>query len=173
MYGNTHQIADAIAAGFNCTDDVTTAPVSALDNTALGCDLLILGAPTHAHGLPRPGTRRTAIEGAQSPYDDHIVDPSASGTGVREWLEALPDEITAHVAAFDTRFRPPAWLVGHPARRINRALQRRGAIPLTRPESFYVDKQEQLRSGEQDRARRWGEQLREQVVVARASGPTS
>jgi hypothetical protein len=160
MYGNTHHVADAIAAGFDPSDDVTVAPVSAIDASVAGAEVLILGVPTHAHGLPRPSSRRAAIDGAHTKYDDRSVDPSAADTGAREWLVNETSPLTAQVAAFDTRFRPPAWLVGHPARGISRALVRRGGRPIASPESFYVDKQEQLRSGELDRARQWGKHLR-------------
>ena len=62
-------------------------------------------------------------------------------------------------AAFDTRFRPPGWLVGHPARRISRTLSRRGATPLAAPASFFIDKHEQLIAGELERAQAWGKHL--------------
>ena len=160
MYGNTHRIADAIASGFGSDHDVTVEPVDTVDPTEQDIDVLIIGAPTHAHGLPRPGSRRAAVDGARTKYDVHHLEPSASGPGVREWLQHLPEKVSVSAAAFDTRFRPPAWLVGHPARRVSRALHRHGATVLGTPASFFVDKYEQLVAGELDRARGWGEHLR-------------
>lgn len=165
MYGHTHQLADAIAGGFDPADEVTVTHVSELDLAAAPTDVLIVGVPTHAHGLPRPSTRRTAIDSAHTKYDDHPVDPSAERTGVREWLQRLPDSLPVRVAAYDTRFRPPAWLVGHPARRITRELRRHGATVLAAPESFFIDKHEQLVAGELERARQWGEHVRREVAV--------
>jgi len=160
MYGNTHRVADAIASGFANGDEVTVKPVSGLDDAALGADLLVIGAPTHAHGLPRPGSRRTAIDSRRANHERHGLDASAEGTGAREWLQRLPARSSANVAAYDTRFRPPAWLVGHPARTIARALTRRGATVVARPASFFVDKNDQLRPGELERAEAWGRELR-------------
>lgn len=160
MYGNTHRIADAIGSGFGPDHDVTVAPIHTIDLTDPGVDLLIIGAPAHAHGLPRPGTRRAAVESAHTKFDEHQLEPTAAGPGVREWLQGLPERVTVRSAAFDTRFRPPAWLVGHPARRISRTLHRRGATVIAAPASFFVDKHEQLVAGELDRAHAWGEHLR-------------
>ena len=163
MYGNTHQVASAIASGFGSTDDVTVVAVSELGNNP-AADVLVVGMPTHAHGLPRPASRRAAIQGAHSANEDLPVDPAADGSGVREWLQTVPDGVASSVATFDTRFRAPAWLVGHPARRVLRHLAKAGAHRLTRAESFYVDKSEHLRPGELERAKQWGSNLREYAI---------
>ena len=160
MYGNTHRVADAIASGFGDDHDVTVEPINSVDATDSTIDVLIIGAPTHAHGLPRTGSRRAAVDGAHTKYEEHQVDASATEPGVREWLQRLPERISVCTGAFDTRFRPPGWLVGHPAAKINRTMHRRGATVLAPPASFFVDKHEQLVAGELDRARVWGEQLR-------------
>jgi hypothetical protein len=167
MYGNTHRVADAIAAGFDEGDEVTVAPVSSFDDTATNVDLLVIGVPTHAHGLPRPGTRRAALDSARTKYERHDVDSAANGPGVREWLQTLPPRVGVAAAAYDTRFRPPGWLVGHPARAIARALARRGATVVMRPESFFIDKKEQLRPGELERAQAWGARLRRAAEARR------
>jgi hypothetical protein len=163
IYGNTHQIATAIARGFDSTDDVRVVPVSELGvNPA--ADVLVVGMPTHAHGLPRPASRRAAIQGAHSANGDLPVDPAADGSGVREWLQTVPAGLAGSVATFDTRFRAPAWLAGHPARRVLRHLTRAGAHRLAGAESFYVDKSEHLRPGELARAKQWGSHLREYAI---------
>jgi len=160
MYGNTHRLAEAIASGFGSDHAVTVVAVAEADPNQFDTDVLVIGAPTHAHGLPRPSTRRAAADGAHTKLDDHDLDPSAAGPGVREWLQRLPRHLSLQVAAFDTRFRPPAWLVGHPARQVVRKLRHLGVSVLTPPESFFVDKHEQLVAGELDRARCWGAELR-------------
>lgn len=172
MYGNTHRIADAVASGFSPEDEVMVTPIADVDLVEREPDLLVVGVPTHAHGLPRPGSRRTAIDSATHGKDFRDVDDSAAvDRGAREWLAQLPDRLTTQVAVFDTRFRPPAWLVGHPARRINRLMARHGARPLVSPESFFVDKHEQLLPDELERARKWGEALRERASRGRTFLP--
>ena len=160
MYGNTRRIAEAIATAFASSDEVNVAPVNALSDSAADADLLVVGVPTHAHGLPRPGSRRAAVDAAQKKAGRHVVEASATDAGVREWLNAMPLRMPSHVAAFDTRFRLPAWLVGHPARAVLRALARRGATAAAPPESFFVSRNEELLPGELERARQWGDRLR-------------
>lgn len=168
MYGNTHRIGQAIASGFGDLHAVTVVPIGNADADLLDTDVLVIGAPTHAHGLPRPSTRRAAADGAHTKHDDHDLDPSAAGPGVREWLQQLPAHLSVQVAVYDTRFRPPAWLVGHPARQVSRKLRHLGATVLAPAESFFVDKHEQLVAGELDRARAWGEELRRRAEASAA-----
>ena len=159
MYGHTRQIAQAVADGFD-ESEVTVLPIAELDQQVVEtADVLVVGAPTHTHGLPRAATRKVAIESAHTPGNDQQVDPTATMAGVREWLDSLPGEMRVQVATFDTRFRAPAWFTGHPARRVARALRRHGAKVLVRPTSFLLDHHEQLRPGELDRALQWGRQL--------------
>lgn len=166
MYGNTHRIADAIGSGFEATDDVVVAHINALRAEVARADILVVGAPTHAHGLPRPNSRDAAVQGANSATNRHDLDPAAKeDTGLREWLAGPTGALPRYVAAFDTRFPAPGWLVGHPARRMSRTLARNGAVVVARPESFFVDKSEHLRSGELERAREWGRQLRARVLA--------
>ena len=163
MYGHTRLVAQAVADGFG-GDDVAVIPISELDRETLDAvDVLVVGSPTHTHGLPRVGTRKVAIEAAHTPGDDQTVDPSASFSGVREWLATLPEGMDVKVATFDTRFRPPAWLTGHPARHVARVMRRHGADLLAHSASFHVDHHEQLRAGELDRARQWGRRLGERA----------
>lgn len=173
MYGNTRKVAEAVAAGFGSGPSVTLEPVNSVDPADPALDVLIVGVPTHAHGLPRPSSRRAAADNAHTKYDDHQLEPSAAGPGAREWLERLPVHVSVAVAAFDTRFRPPGWIVGHPARRISRRLQRRGATVLAPPTSFFIDKHERLIAGELERAQAWGEALARIAaqIPARSSAP--
>src|SRR5690348_13598182 len=90
MYGNTHQVAEAIAAGFRPGHDVTVQPIGTVDPTMPDIDVVIIGAPTHAHGLPRASSRRAAVESVHTKYEDHQLEPSAVEPGVREWLQRLP-----------------------------------------------------------------------------------
>src|SRR5437764_11988040 len=90
MYGQTRRVARAIATGFSPDDDVAVVPVSRCDGDATTADLLIIGAPTHAHGLPGAKSRQAAIDGAPTRYDSHTLGSLAAGSGVREWPQQLP-----------------------------------------------------------------------------------
>jgi hypothetical protein len=57
-------------------------------------------------------------------------------------------------AAFDTRIKAPLP-IGHASRGIGKLLRQRGYELLTKPQSFFVTKDNVLRPGEADRARRF------------------
>ena len=62
MYGNTHQVADAIGAGLGTAFDVRVVPVSLAGPEVLAdADLVVVGGPTHAHGMSRAATRKAAV----------------------------------------------------------------------------------------------------------------
>ena len=76
MFGNTHDLADAIAMALAPAHEVTTVPVgSANPHTLDGADLVLVGGPTHAHGESWPKTRAAARQQAER---DHLtLDPDA------------------------------------------------------------------------------------------------
>jgi flavodoxin len=145
LYGNTEAIAKAVAEGVGHAGEVEIVEVSqAPEAVAQGFDLLVLGAPTHGHGMSRPESRES-------------VDPAKTSMGIREWLERLSAAPGARVAAFDTRFDKPRWLTGSAALKISRRLSDLGCELVMPPESFFVDHTEgPLQDGELDRAKRWG-----------------
>jgi hypothetical protein len=154
MFGNTKDIAMAVAdgladAGIVDLVEVGSAPVVLPDDV----DVLVVGAPTHAFGLSRPATRKSAADQATG----EVV---STGIGLREWLEELrPVGSTAVVSAFDTRVKV-ALMPGSAARRALGRLRRLGFPMLLRSESFYVEGTPgPLKDGELDRAKRWGEKL--------------
>ncbi|HEX2904851.1 MAG TPA: flavodoxin domain-containing protein [Jatrophihabitans sp.] len=157
MYGNTRQLAEAIAAGARTGGEAETVPVSEVNPDGLEhVGLLVVGAPTHAWGLPRPSTRHAAANDSKAgspPLEPHAQDP-----GVRELLARLP-ELECPAAAFDTRLDAPAAFTGRAGRAIAKGLRRRGASLVDRPRSFLVGKQNTLRSGQLEQARAWGERL--------------
>src|SRR5690348_2433831 len=102
MYGNTHLVADAIAEGLRTgpEDDVSVVPVEAADGAALAeADLVVVGGPTHAHGMTWPSTRKAAAEAAEKPGSGLEMEPDAEGEGLREWFDAV-DGLTGRAAAF-------------------------------------------------------------------------
>ena len=73
-WGNTRQIAEAIGDGFGAGATSTVVPVaSAPPLDQVHADLLVVGAPTHAFGLSRPGTREDAHERGGASHERHDV----------------------------------------------------------------------------------------------------
>jgi flavodoxin len=168
MYGNTHLVADAVASGLrsDAGDDVTVVPVDAADTAALaGADLVVVGGPTHAHGMTWPSTRRAAVEAAAKPGSGLEVDPDAEGPGLREWFDGVTD-LGGRAAAFDTRVDGPAAFTGRASKGIAKRLRRHGCDLVTEPTSFLVTKENHLVEDEERHAREWGAQLRAAVVTA-------
>jgi hypothetical protein len=102
MYGNTHEIADAIGAGLETSFDVTVVPVAEAGPAMLAdAGLVVVGGPTHVHGMSRAATRRAAGEAAAKPDSDVTLEPGALGLGLREWFGSL-GRYPVKAAAFDT-----------------------------------------------------------------------
>ena len=117
MYGNTHLVADAIGAGLRPAFDVTVVPVAEAGPAVLaGADLVVVGGPTHVHGMSREATRKAAAEAADKPDSGLTVEADALGLGLREWFDSL-GRYPAKAAAFDTRMQGPAAIRHRPARR--------------------------------------------------------
>lgn len=156
MYGNTHVVADAIGRGLAASGEVVVVPVAEAAPALVGeADLVVVGGPTHAHGMSRPSTRQAAVDQAKA----NPIDPAASGPGVREWLETMPP-IAASAAAFDTRAGvAPALLTGRASKGIAKQLHQHGFGQVVEPESFLVDKDNHLEPGEEERAVEWGARL--------------
>ncbi|RXR24748.1 flavodoxin [Oerskovia turbata] len=156
IFGNTAAIAHAIAVGLAQSLTVRTVQLPS-DSPArdLGAaDLVVLGGPTHAFGMSRRTTRE---EAAHRQGEGHPVEAS----GLREWLEALPDEADGRSACvFDTRAKSFRYLPGSAAGSASRLAKQKGLRLVDRPRSFYVtDMEGPLAPGELDRATRWGAHL--------------
>ncbi len=163
MYGNTHHVANAIATGLglelSLDSEILVVPANdAIRETIEGCDLLIVGGPTHVHGMSRASTREAAVANAGKPESGLELDPDAEGPGLRDWFDSL-DRIDGPAAAFDTRAPGPAILTGRASKGIASRLDRHGAKVMVEPESFVVTKDNHLEIGEETRARTWGTEL--------------
>jgi Flavodoxin domain len=169
MFGNTRAVAQAIAAGLGGPAVARAIPVSAAPEEDLsGYDLLVVGGPTHVHGMSRTSTRQAAADtaatataaGGHGPELDEHADV---GTGLREWLGRLqehpPQGGPRRAAAFDTRADVPALVSGRASRGIARQLEHAGFVLVTKPHSFLVTKEPHLAPHETDRARNWGRDL--------------
>lgn len=165
MYGNTHLIADAIAKGLGPDSETVVVPVSEARPELLGqADLVVVGGPTHAHGMSRAGTRQSAAQAADKPGSRLTLDPGAEGPGLRDWFDGL-GRVNGTAAAFDTRLGGPAILTGQASKGIARLLRQHGLTLAAGPESFLVTKDNRLRPGEENRARAWGQQLASRAVA--------
>ncbi|RSM57220.1 flavodoxin [Amycolatopsis sp. WAC 01376] len=165
MFGNTETVATAIGKGLSAHTEVDVVNVDEAPRAWDGIDLLVVGGPTHALGMTRPSTRKSALEQA-----GHGV---RSATGLREWLGSCGTaRARIPVAVFDTRMAKPRWLTGSAARGAEKVLRRHGGVPLVPSESFFVDVGKEatlLREGEQERAEAWGAGLG-RLLTAKAGG---
>jgi menaquinone-dependent protoporphyrinogen IX oxidase len=159
MYGNTHVVATNIAAGLGDTYQVTLVPVTRVTPELMAkADLLVVGAPTHMHGLSTASSRQAARKAAAKPDSGLTLDPDAGGPALRDWLSGLTAG-HALAAAFDTRLAGAPVLTGHASHGIRKLLKRHGYRLIAPPESFLVTKQNALADGESARAQRWGAAL--------------
>jgi flavodoxin len=151
-YGNTEKIAyaigDGLAEGVGASGSVRALPVGEAHAGQLaGCDLLIVGAPTHG-SHPSPA--------------------------MKEFLDRVPDRALAgvRVAAFDTRtdmdtlngamrlFGKFLDRLGYAAPKISSSREAKGGQVVRPPEGFIVKGTEgPLEDGELERAEAWGRQI--------------
>jgi flavodoxin len=134
-YGNTEQIARAIGAALEVDSAVQIQSIKVDTTLPPDLDLLIVGSPTHAHGIPPE---------------------------LKMFLDDLPTGALSGVAAaaFDTRYRMPVLLTGSAASGIAKRLRQKGARLVRGPESFFIEHSEgPLVKGEIERATAWAHAL--------------
>jgi flavodoxin-like protein len=154
MFGNTEQIARAVAAGLGESmevklAEVADAPIEA-DPTV---ELIVAGGPTHAFSMSRTSTRADAVSKGAHEGETEF--------GLREWLAELPSgQHREKMATFDTKIESMRHLPGSAAKGAAKVARRYGYESVAKAESFYVrDTDGPLLDGEIDRARQWGRQL--------------
>ncbi|UXM93513.1 flavodoxin family protein [Paenarthrobacter sp. JL.01a] len=159
MYGNTRKVAEAIANGLDGAVSALAVPVSGVTaDRVADCELLIVGGPTHVHGMSRPSTRRSARDVASATGEVDIG--ALTSVGVREWLDAMePASPGQFAVAFDTRNHGPSFLTGRASKSISERLRRAGFSVLATAESFEVAPGPSMAPEELERARRWGGEL--------------
>ncbi|MEU6973180.1 flavodoxin domain-containing protein [Kitasatospora aureofaciens] len=167
MYGNTREVAEAIADGVHRTDPSGTIDCLALNEAGSDvtrtADLLVVGGPTHMHGMSSGLSRHLAAY-TESRKEGHEAAAkeareTAESQGLRSWFQDLPrTEPGTYAAAFDTRVDTPR--AGGAARGIASRLSGHSYDLVAEPEGFIVEGTDgPLRAGELDRARDWGAQL--------------
>ena len=164
MYGSTAAVGDAIAVSLRAQGlDAEAGLVSKIAPTETAdADVLVVGGPTHVHGMSRSSTRKTAADDEKNMFLDRTVEP-----GLRDWVEQLPPGANRLAAAFDTRIDRPVILTGSAAKGIGRRLKRRGFRLAGGPESFFVSTQNRLLDGEVARATDWGREVAERATEDR------
>lgn len=141
-FGNTRKVATAVGDSMRAGGDVTVEVLSTEEYLGLpeGLGLLVLGAPTQAHGVEAT---------------------------MRDFVASLPMDrlLNLPIAVFDTRVHWPKLLSGSAAETISKRLTRNGALLVDEPESFFVDGREgPLSDGELHRAADWGTFLVSQLT---------
>lgn len=160
MYGNTAAIGEAIAAALREQGvEVQDALVSKVDPAETEvADLLVVGGPTHVHGMSRDSTRKTAANDEKNTFPEPTLEP-----GLRTWLKQVPEASGRLAAAFDTRIDKSALLTGSAAKGIARRLKDRGFRVVVQPESFLVSTENTLIDGELEHAAAWGRTLADEA----------
>jgi hypothetical protein len=162
MFGDTRKIAEAIARGIGHHSGVTLLNVNDAGHDFPVADLVVVGGPTHIHGLSSPTSRAEAVRWADDPAKKLVLDKGAPGIGIREWLDGLTGK-PGEFAAFDTRADIAELLSGSAAKHIQKALKKAGGHPLLEAQSFLVH-DNVLNPAELERAEAFGEQLAGQPV---------
>jgi hypothetical protein len=156
-FGNTQRVAEKIAAALAPESEVEVVSVDDALPSLIHVDLVVLGAPTHVHGLSSARSRKGAI--------DQRGDAGEPGIGARGWIDGLPPRGGTRVAVFDTRAHKPELLVGSAAHGMARRLRRRGYRLVGEPESFFVEgTQGPLEEAELERAWEWGRALANEIM---------
>lgn len=150
MYGNTERVAAEVAHGLAAFGPVEVVSVQEAPHPIPdSVDLVVVGGPTHGHGLSNATSRRVTPQ--------QVADGAREGRiGLREWLTRLGRGDTP-AATFDTRFDKPTWLTGSAARAAAKRLKAKGHPLVVPPQSFHVEHTEGPLAGEElERARLWG-----------------
>jgi len=173
LYGHTHEVAEAVAAGVRDAwpdAQVELVRVGEADpRNAAEADLLVIGGPTHMRGMTTGLSRKLGIsaEAKKDPAERHELEPDAEGPGIRDWFHGLPKATgTRRAAAFDTRLE--GRLAGGAASAIARRLRSHGYDVVNEPEGFLVADggDGPLVAGEANRARAWGAALAREAALA-------
>jgi len=163
MFGATREAAEAIREGLSETCDVSCVSVHALTPAELdGCELVVVGAPTHARSLPRPQSRTQASHWFDDRTHGRALEPDATGPGVREWLDHVELD-GRRASAFTTRLDVARILSGSALRAITKRLLRAGATVERRGLEVVIDSDGAPAPDELEQARAWGRLLGEDL----------
>jgi multimeric flavodoxin WrbA len=185
LFGNTHQVAAAVAEGVREAEPAATVSCLAVEDAApeeiLGADLLVVGGPTHMLGMTTHMSRSMVMHGDKTELTEPVAaggapaltaEAGAEGPDLRDWFHDLPKAPRGRqAAAFDTRTTAP--LAGGAAHGIAHRLRHHGYEVVCEPEGFLIDAAEgPLKDGEYERARNWGAAMASRATVY-ATEPTT
>lgn len=160
-FGNTRRIAEVVAGVLSAAGEVQVVSVDDPMPPILHVDLIVIGAPTHVHGLSNKPSREGAIQQRGGIGE--------AGIGARGWIEELPLCGGPRVAVFDTRAHKPELFVGSAAHKMATRLERRGYKLAVEPESFFIEGTPgPLEKGELEHAVEWGKLLANEVMATAA-----
>lgn len=173
LFGNTRQVADAIAKGVQSASalvEVSCIRVGdVVDSDTSNADLLLVGGPTQFLSLASQRKRGTWLRQqdlvAGLSRSGHALEPGTDGPTLSQWLDQLSEARPgAMAAAFDTRM--DRFLSGGAATKIERRLRAHGYHIVAEPAGFIVEGMEgPLRTGELERAATWGKRIVERLVL--------
>jgi hypothetical protein len=167
MYGNTHTVALRIGEGLASAPDVQVEVVNVGEATperVAAADLVVVGGPTHIHGMTSAMSRKQAVtpatlEAEAKKGHPHEVEADAEGPGLRDWFDGLALHESVLAGAFDTRLSGNPLLTGRASKGIARRMAHHSFRLVTAPQSFLVDADTHLLPGEEERAVAWGAAL--------------
>ncbi len=165
VYGNTQLVADELADVARHHGEVTVVEADhAAAGVTEGADLVLVGGPTHLHGLSTHATRQS---GPSRPAGagESSLGPDVPGPGLRDWFRQSGRVDGLAAAAFDTRLDGPELVTGRASMGISRRLRHHGYHEVAAPRSFLVTRENRLMSGERQRAHDWGVSLVESLLA--------
>jgi hypothetical protein len=170
IYGNTRAVARAVAEGLG---DAALLSVSDAMAGLEPNEILVVGGPTHMHGLASTRSRIMAVEAAREDGTANVEPGAADGPGLRTWLRQLTRTDGARAASFDTRLDKAPLLTGVAARGIARRLERRGYDVIGSASFRVEDAEGPLVDGELERAYAWGARMARECGLPAAEAGVS
>ncbi len=160
VYGNTELVAKELVTVARQHGDADMVRAEEADRGTLeGADLVLVGGPTHLHGMSTRASRQSGLPAPSGDVGDHQPGPDVPGPGLRDWFRTVGRVEGTSAAAFDTRLDGPELVTGRASMGIARRLHHFGFTEVAAPRSFLVTRDNELVAGEAERARQWAESV--------------
>lgn len=168
-FGNTRRVAERVTVGLLAAGVRAQAfRLDQADSQAVkNADLIVIGGPTHAHGISNEATRIEARHWSEDPDKKLTLETDPATSGLREWLEAAGPS-ARRFAAFSTRADLAELLSGSAAHSIRRRLHKKGWTVFSPDESFIVPVSGNVVEEQLERAESWGRLLGSDLSVPAA-----
>ena len=117
MFGNTHEVAQAIGDGVRKAHPDADVECVAVGNASAELikttDLLVVGGPTHIRHMTTGFSRKMGISGEEKAEAKgepaHELETDAEGPGLREWFDHLPKAERETRPPLSTLASAPRW----------------------------------------------------------------